>query len=151
MTVVRLPGSRADSWLSALLVDIHQTSQRNQLHSERSQKRFVRITTLLLLVWAFHPDCQKKDIEFMPKRYVYKSCGNTCLKLVLGLDMMLKRTCTIQANLDFASAKPIWCKSFVCLWHCKPIATVGLFANSPFKNGKPNDICPIVHILTDTW
>ena len=52
-----------------------------------------------------------------------------------GLDMMY-RTCTIQANLDFASEADMVQKMRVGL-ALQPIATA-LFANSPFIDGKPN-------------
>jgi hypothetical protein len=52
-----------------------------------------------------------------------------------GLDMMY-RTCTVQANLDFASEADMVKKLRVSL-ALQPIATA-LFANSPFTEGKPN-------------
>ena len=52
-----------------------------------------------------------------------------------GLDMMF-RTCTIQANLDFADEADMVKKMRVGL-ALQPIATA-LFANSPFTEGKPN-------------
>jgi glutamate--cysteine ligase len=53
----------------------------------------------------------------------------------LGLDMMY-RTCTVQANLDFASEADMVKKLRVAL-ALQPVGTV-LFANSPFTEGKPN-------------
>jgi glutamate--cysteine ligase len=52
-----------------------------------------------------------------------------------GLDMMF-RTCTIQANLDFADEADMVTKLRVGV-ALQPIATA-LFANSPFLDGKPN-------------
>jgi glutamate--cysteine ligase len=52
-----------------------------------------------------------------------------------GLDMMF-RTCTVQVNLDFASEADMVRKMRVGL-ALQPIATA-LFANSPFREGKPN-------------
>jgi len=51
-----------------------------------------------------------------------------------GLDMMY-RTCTVQANLDFADEADMVRKMRVAL-ALQPIATA-LFANSPFLEGKP--------------
>jgi glutamate--cysteine ligase len=66
----------------------------------------------------------------------------------LGLDMML-RTCTIQANLDFASEADMVTKFRTSL-ALQPIATA-LFANSPFTEGKPNGYVSYrAHIWTDT-
>ncbi len=53
----------------------------------------------------------------------------------LGLDMMY-RTATVQVNLDFSSEADMVKKLRVSL-ALQPIATA-LFANSPFKEGKPN-------------
>lgn len=52
-----------------------------------------------------------------------------------GLDMM-HRTCTIQVNLDFGDEADM-VKKFRVGLALQPIATA-LFANSPFKEGKPN-------------
>ena len=53
----------------------------------------------------------------------------------LGLDMMF-RTCTVQVNLDFASEADM-VKKFRVGLALQPVATA-LFANSPFREGKPN-------------
>ena len=74
--------------------------------------------------------------EYMPKR------GS------LGLDMMF-RTCTVQANLDFASEADMVAKFRTSL-ALQPIATA-LFANSPFTDGNPNGYLSFrAHIWTDT-
>ncbi|MDH3580982.1 MAG: glutamate--cysteine ligase [Hyphomicrobiales bacterium] len=52
-----------------------------------------------------------------------------------GLDMM-HRTCTIQVNLDFSDEADMVKKLRVSL-ALQPIATA-IFANSPFREGKPN-------------
>ena len=56
-----------------------------------------------------------------------------------GLDMMY-RTCTIQANLDFASEADMVKKMRVGL-ALQPVATA-LFANSPFTRARPTASCP---------
>jgi glutamate--cysteine ligase len=53
----------------------------------------------------------------------------------LGTSMM-RRTCTVQANLDFASEADMILKMRVAL-ALQPVATA-LFANSPFIDGKPS-------------
>ncbi len=52
-----------------------------------------------------------------------------------GLDMMF-RTCTVQANYDFADEADMVRKLRVSL-ALQPVATA-LFANSPFRDGRPN-------------
>ena len=49
---------------------------------------------------------------------------------------MMRRTCTVQVNLDFASEADMVQKFRVAL-ALQPVATA-LFANSPFFEGKPN-------------
>src|SRR5947208_15941602 len=69
------------------------------------------------------------------------------LKGTLGLDMM-KRTCTVQVNLDFSSEADM-VKKFRVALALQPIATA-LFANSPFREGKPNGFLSYrSHIWTD--
>ncbi|MEM9640223.1 MAG: glutamate--cysteine ligase [Pseudomonadota bacterium] len=53
----------------------------------------------------------------------------------LGTQMM-RRTCTVQVNLDFASEADM-VKKFRTALALQPVATA-LFANSPFFEGKPN-------------
>ena len=66
----------------------------------------------------------------------------------LGLDMML-RTCTVQTNLDFESEADM-VKKFRVSLALQPLATA-LFANSPFKEGKPVGFKSYrSHIWTDT-
>ena len=66
----------------------------------------------------------------------------------LGLDMMF-RTCTVQANLDFASEADMAAKMRVSL-ALQPLATA-LFANSPFVEGKPTGfLSSRAHVWTDT-
>ncbi len=65
-----------------------------------------------------------------------------------GLDMMF-RTATVQANLDFASEADMVRKLRVSL-ALQPITTA-LFANSPFKDGKPSGfLSERSHIWLDT-
>jgi len=66
----------------------------------------------------------------------------------MGLDMMF-RTCTVQANLDFASEVDMIAKFRLSL-ALQPIATA-LFANSPFVEGKPTGLLSSrAHVWTDT-
>jgi glutamate--cysteine ligase len=66
----------------------------------------------------------------------------------LGLDMML-RTCTVQANLDFASEADMVAK-FRSSLALQPVATA-LFANSPFVEGRPSGFLSArANVWTDT-
>src|SRR6187455_2521850 len=81
------------------------------------------------------PNWTRGDMPKMPKGR-YKIMTAYMPKVgKLGLDMMY-RTCTVQANLDFASEADMVKKLRVSL-ALQPVATA-LFANSPFTEGKPN-------------
>ncbi len=97
---------------------------------------------------GFHPTITREQAEVMPKgRYnIMRAYMPKVGKL--GLDMML-RTCTVQANLDFASEADMVAKFRVSL-ALQPIATA-LFANSPFTEGKPNGFLSArANVWTDT-
>ena len=103
---------------------------------------------LMFLAAGFDPVTPRAEVPVMPKgrydimrRYMPK-VGT------LGLDMML-RTCTVQANLDFADEADMAQKFRVSL-ALQPIATA-LFANSPFKEGKPSGFLSTrANVWTDT-
>jgi glutamate--cysteine ligase len=59
---------------------------------------------------------------------------------------MMLRTCTVQVNLDFESEADMVLKSRVSL-ALQPLA-VALFANSPFKEGKPSGF---LSTRSDVW
>lgn len=84
---------------------------------------------------GFQPKWARTDIDWMPKgRYeIMKKYMPT--KGDLGLDMM-KRTCTVQVNLDYSSETDMVRKLRVAL-ALQPVS-VALFANSPFLEGKPS-------------
>ncbi|KAG2435053.1 hypothetical protein HYH02_012050 [Chlamydomonas schloesseri] len=83
---------------------------------------------------GFDPKWAINDIPMMPKgRYkLMKAYMPTVGSM--GLDMMF-RTCTVQVNLDFESEQDMVEKFRIGL-ALQPIANA-LFANSPFKEGKP--------------
>jgi glutamate--cysteine ligase len=94
------------------------------------------------------PTWTRAEIPVMPKgryaimrSYMPKVGG-------MGLDMMF-RTCTVQANLDFASEADMVAKFRLSL-ALQPITTA-LFANSPFVEGKPTGLLSSrAHVWTDT-
>lgn len=84
---------------------------------------------------GFQPKWRLEDIPIMPKGR-YEIMRNYMPKVgSLGHDMMF-RTCTVQVNLDFDSEADM-IRKFRAGLALQPIATA-LFANSPFKEGKPN-------------
>ncbi len=84
---------------------------------------------------GFSPLWRRDEVPVMPKGR-YRIMRSYMPKVgSLGLDMML-RTCTVQANLDFAFEADM-VKKFRVSLALQPVATA-LFANSPFTEGKPN-------------
>ncbi|SPJ22950.1 glutamate--cysteine ligase [Palleronia abyssalis] len=81
------------------------------------------------------PHWTHDEMPLMPKGR-YKLMDGYMQKVgELGTQMM-RRTCTVQVNLDFASEEDMIQKLRVAL-ALQPVATA-LFANSPFFEGKPN-------------
>ena len=97
---------------------------------------------------GFQPKWGREDIEWMPKGR-YKIMSAYMPKVgTLGLDLM-KRTCTVQVNLDFGSEADMVKKLRVGL-ALQPVATA-LFANSPFVDGQPSGFQSYrSHIWSDT-
>jgi glutamate--cysteine ligase len=97
---------------------------------------------------GFTPTWRRDQIPVMPKGR-YKIMREYMPKVGgLGLDMMF-RTCTVQANLDFASEADM-AKKFRTSLALQPVATA-LFANSPFIEGKPSGfVSARANVWTDT-
>ena len=131
----------------APLATIHETCRETNQHL-REVRSVADPLGSGFLGMGFHPTATLDEIPWMPKgryqvmrRYMPK-VGR------LGLDMM-KRTCTIQANLDFGSEADM-VKKFRVSLALQPVATA-LFANSPFKEGRYNGFLSYrSHIWTDT-
>lgn len=81
------------------------------------------------------PEWQHEQMPLMPKGR-YKLMDAYMDKVGTSGKMMMRRTCTVQVNLDFASEVDMVQKMRVAI-ALQPVATA-LFANSPFFEGKPN-------------
>lgn len=84
---------------------------------------------------GFHPFARREDFQWVPKqryaimkKYLPTRGGH-------AVDMML-RTCTVQANFDYASERDAMRKMRVGL-ALAPLTTA-MFANSPWKEGRPH-------------
>ena len=97
---------------------------------------------------GFTPLWTRAEVPVMPKGR-YKIMREYMPKVGgLGLDMMF-RTCTVQANLDFASEADM-VKKFRASLALQPVVTA-LFANSPFTEGRPNGFLSArANVWTDT-
>lgn len=117
----------------ATLDSLHRTCAEvnSHLYQVKSVSEELGIAFLGL---GFDPKWCYEDVSRMPKerytimRNYMPTRGN------LGLDMMF-RSCTIQVNLDYESEADMVEKFRIGI-ALQPIATA-LFANSPFKEGKP--------------
>jgi glutamate--cysteine ligase len=103
---------------------------------------------LAFLGLGYTPLWTREQVPVMPKGR-YKIMREYMPKVgSMGLDMMF-RTCTVQANLDFGSEADMVDKFRTSL-ALQPIATA-LFANSPFKEGKPSGfVSARANVWTDT-
>lgn len=131
----------------APLSDVHQTCTETGVHL-KEVKAVAEPMGSAFLGMGFHPLARREDISYMPKGR-YEIMSSYMPKVgSLGLDMM-KRTCTIQANLDFSSEEDM-VKKFRVSLALQPLATA-LFANSPFTEGQDNGFVSYrSHIWTDT-
>ena len=131
----------------AALESIHDICAETRRHLEEI-KTVADPLGVGFLGLGFTPTWRREDCPIMPKQrygimraYMPKVGGK-------GLDMML-RTCTVQANLDFASEADM-VKKFRVSLALQPIATA-LFANSPFVEGKPSGLLSSrANVWTDT-
>ncbi len=118
----------------APLETLHQTCGEVREHL-RQVREVCDELGLGMLGLGFDPKWRRDEIGWMPKGRYRIMRDYMPKKGRRGLDMML-RTCTVQANLDFASERDMVRKFRVSL-ALQPVA-VALFANSPFVEGRPS-------------
>jgi len=127
------PGGQLE--LSGELLDnLHQTCREVNAHLGEV-RAIAEPLGIGFLGMGFHPTAALDDIEWMPKsRYVIMR--NYMPKVGRHGHDMMKRTCTVQVNLDFSSEADMVAK-FRASLALQPIATA-LFADSPFVEGRPS-------------
>ncbi len=131
----------------APLRNIHQTCTEVSEHLKQV-KAVARDMKIGFLGLGYQPKWPRADMPWMPKGRYKIMRDYMPKKGSLGLDMM-QSTCTVQVNLDFDSEATM-VKMFRVALALQPVATA-LFANSPFKDGKPNGYLSYrSHIWTDT-
>lgn len=131
----------------APLEDVHGTAAELANHLEETRA----VAGALGIGFAplgFHPLARREEMPWMPKGR-YAIMRNYMPRVgSMGLDMML-RTCTVQVNLDFGEEADMVEKLRVSL-ALQPLATA-LFANSPFREGRPNGLRSLRgRVWTDT-
>ncbi|MBT4888934.1 MAG: glutamate--cysteine ligase [Rhodospirillales bacterium] len=131
----------------APLDTIHQTCI--EVHEHLAQVKSIASELGIVFVGlGYRPEDQADGVPWMPKGR-YKIMREYMPKRgTLGLDMM-QNTCTVQVNLDFDSEETM-VEMFRIGLALQPVATA-LWANSPFRNGKPNGFLSFrSNIWTDT-
>jgi len=130
----------------AAVETIHETCDQVTSHLQQC-KAVASELGIGFMGLGFHPKWPTDDMPWMPKgrykimrEYMPKVGGH-------GLEMM-KSSCTVQVNLDFGSEAEM-VKMFRVSLALQSIGTA-LFANSPFKEGKPTGFLSYrSHVWTD--
>ncbi len=118
----------------APLENIHQTCDEVNHHLAEVKAVADEIGVKFIGLGAA-PEWTHEEMPLMPKGR-YKLMDAYMQKVGTHGTQMMRRTCTVQVNLDFGSEADMVQKLRVAL-ALQPVATA-LFANSPFFEGKPN-------------
>ncbi|PIE15123.1 MAG: glutamate--cysteine ligase [Rhodobacterales bacterium] len=118
----------------APLESIHQTCDEVNTHL-RDVKDIADKVGVGFIGLGAAPEWTHEQMPLMPKGR-YKLMDAYMEKVGTSGTTMMRRTCTVQVNLDFGSETDMVQKLRVAL-ALQPVATA-LFANSPFFEGKPN-------------
>ncbi|SHH28028.1 glutamate--cysteine ligase [Cognatishimia maritima] len=118
----------------APLQSIHETCDEVNAHL-RDVKDIADKIGVKFIGLGAAPIWQHEEMPLMPKGR-YKLMDAYMQKVGTMGRTMMRRTCTVQVNLDFGSEADMVQKLRVAL-ALQPVATA-LFANSPFLDGKPN-------------
>ena len=118
----------------APLETIHQTCDEVNTHL-REVKDIADEIGVGFIGLGAAPIWRHEDMPLMPKGR-YRLMDGYMRKVGTDGTTMMRRTCTVQVNLDFGSEADMVQKLRVAL-ALQPVATA-LFANSPFFEGKPN-------------
>lgn len=116
----------------APLRTIHETQAEMDAHLDEIREVGASFGIAWLGV-GFHPFARREDLSWVPKLRYSVMREYLPTRGGMGLDMML-RTCTVQANLDYASEADAIRKLRVSL-RLSPIVAA-MFANSPFVEKK---------------
>ncbi|NQW15052.1 MAG: glutamate--cysteine ligase [Rhodobacter sp.] len=118
----------------APLETIHQTCDEVNVHLLEVKEIAEKIGAGFIGLGAA-PEWTHEQMPLMPKGR-YKLMDSYMQKVGTHGTQMMRRTCTVQVNLDFASEADM-VKKFRVALALQPVATA-LFANSPFFEGKVN-------------
>lgn len=123
----------------APLHNVHQTCAEFSQHYDELHA----VSQPLSLGWmavGHHPWATRDEIHWMPKGRYRVMRAFLPTRGSRGLDMML-RTCTVQANLDFASEAQ--CARRYRLANAMAPVLAAVFANSPYLEGKSAGVASV--------
>ncbi len=126
------------------LANVHLTCQEFTQH----QRELHAVSRELGLSWmasGFHPFATREEIHWMPKPRYAVMRAFLPTRGQRGIDMML-RTCTVQANFDYASEQQ--CGERYRLAMAVSGLTTALFANSPYREGEDRGYASL---RSDNW
>lgn len=126
------------------LANVHLTCQEFTQH----QRELHAVSQELGIAWlaaGFHPFATREEIHWMPKPRYAVMRAFLPTRGQRGLDMML-RTCTVQANFDYASEAQ--CGERFRLAMGVSALTTALFANSPYREGEDRGMASL---RSDNW
>jgi glutamate--cysteine ligase len=97
------------------------------------------------LAAGFHPFATREDVNWVPKGRYRVMRAHLPTRGSRGLDMML-RTCTVQANFDYASEKQAGERLRMAMGVSG--LTTAIFANSPYREGADSGLASL---RSDSW
>jgi glutamate--cysteine ligase len=112
--------------------DVHAIVAEQDAHMRELAEMSERMGVHWLGV-GFHPFARRDELHFVPKARYRTMREYFPTRGQYGLDMML-RTCTVQANLDYATEADAMRKMRLAL-AIAPLTTA-MFANSPYVEGR---------------
>ncbi|MCA9653791.1 MAG: glutamate--cysteine ligase [Myxococcales bacterium] len=123
----------------APLHNVHQTCAEFSQHYDELHE----VSLPLSLAWmaaGHHPWATRDEINWMPKGRYRVMRGYLPTRGGRALDMML-RTCTVQANFDYASEAQ--CRERFRIANAMVPVLTALFANSPYLEGRDTGLASI--------
>jgi glutamate--cysteine ligase len=128
----------------APLPNIHATCAEFTTH----YRELHSVSTRLGLAWlaaGFHPFATREEIRWVPKGRYAVMRAHLPTRGSRGLDMML-RTCTVQANFDYASEQQAGERLRMAM--AISGLTTAIFANSPYREGADSGLSSL---RSDSW
>jgi glutamate--cysteine ligase len=128
----------------APLATLQETCAESTRH-HRELQAVAAPLNVAFIATGFHPFATREEIDWMPKDRYRVMRAYLPTRGSRALDMML-RTCTVQANLDYANERECGQRFRLALALSAPVTA--MFANSPFIEGRRSGF---QSSRSDTW